>query len=181
MPARARRRPAALDHPVSPVPGIGPAGLESSVSRPVYSLYTARAVSTASAPARQPISGHRDLRCPCHWHGACRLPRAARACPRGAPPSPRVHGGGFAHPAAADADAAASALRALRRGPAPWAPRPPGPSRTRMCSVSAATRHPRLAVWLRRPCRAHFSLCGFCRYSMATGPGAGPAVFPDTR
>ena len=56
----ARRRPAALDHPVSPVPGIGPAGLESSVPRPVYKLYTAPAASgrKSSSPSAYP---HRDF------------------------------------------------------------------------------------------------------------------------
>jgi hypothetical protein len=49
-PARAHRRPAVLDLPVSPVPGIGPAGLEPSVPRPVYTLYTARAVYQPRAP-----------------------------------------------------------------------------------------------------------------------------------
>ena len=42
----ARRRPAELDHPVSPVPGIEPAGLESSVPR--RAVYQPRATQPGS-------------------------------------------------------------------------------------------------------------------------------------
>jgi hypothetical protein len=42
---------AALDHPVSPVPGIGPAGLESSFSAWLQFVHSARGISTS-----QPIS-----------------------------------------------------------------------------------------------------------------------------
>ena len=124
----ARRRPAALDHPVSPVPGIGPAGLESSVPR--RAVYQPRASQPGSLSQLR-FSQLRFAEPFCLQiapRSACVLTRRSTI--------PQGTRGGFAHPAAADA--AASALRALRRGPAPWAPRPPGPSR--MCPVSAATQ-----------------------------------------
>jgi hypothetical protein len=57
----ARQGQAALDHLVSPVSGIGPAGLESSVPRTVYKLYTAHAVLEPATLQSFSLS-HRDLR-----------------------------------------------------------------------------------------------------------------------
>ncbi len=92
----ARRRPAALDLPVSPVSVIGPALAGNSLE------------STPSVPAPQPISATicgACVLCRFTLRSACVLTRHSTV--------PRVHGGGYCHPAAADA--AASALRALRR------------------------------------------------------------------
>ncbi len=180
----ARRRPAALDRdhpPASPVPGIGPAGLESCVSACVQFEHSARGISTASVPARQPISAAICGVCvpadyPAHC-GAQRVRAHAGLHHRDHPPG--YTGGGVAHPAAADAAATGSSRTEARPVPR-LGPRAPAFRVHPGCALSLQPHsQPRLADWLCRPCRAHFSLCGCCGCSMATG--AGPAVFPDTR
>ncbi len=147
----------------------------------VHFAHCAHSISTASSPARQLISA---AIC-----GAC-VPAdcpAQRVRAHAALHRPPGYTGGYGHPAAADA--AASALRALRR--AALATRRRAPPALRVlpdvpCLSAAHTvAASRSAVcW---PCRALFSpvvvvgvpllSCGCCQSPMSAG--AGPAVFPD--
>jgi hypothetical protein len=159
----ARRRPAALDRPVTPVPCYGPAVSPKHSVTPVHCLCTDCTLSwlkSHEVPDLPAFSLREFCGCLC----ASQYLPALACIARGAPPSPRCTRG-TNHPAAADA-AAQRAPRAAAHGAAAacFGTSPSGSS-IRTCTCLSASRP------APKPALQSFTLlpCGCCRIPMASG------------